>query len=169
MKYISTTLMIMTFSAMYGQGIGLNMVPDTVDYESTRMYFMVPEISMKMSNVIEDDEGFWICYPVPSKFGKPGVLVIDCSVMNRNYLKYTKDYDMELWNTFNRNDVGSRCFKKNGLFYRIDRYEDGLEVFYTDVGADMVETMNETMRSLLRKPKINSDPPLNVLKRRVKD
>lgn len=160
--------MVMTFPAVFGHGIEMNMVPDTVDYESTRMYVMVPEISMKMSNVIDDDEGFWICYPIPSESGKSGVLVIDYSVMNRNYLKYTNDYDMELWNTFNRNDVGSRCFMKNGLFYRIDRYEDGLEVFYSEIDADMVETMNETMRSIYKRPRTSSDAPPNVCRRTVR-
>lgn len=154
--------MIMTFYEAFGHGNEIDMVPDTIDYEGTRMYIMVPEISKKMSNVIDDDEGFWICYPIPSESGKPGALIIDYSVMNRNYLKYTQDYDIELWNTFNRNDVGSRCFKKNGLFYRIDRYEDGLEVFYSDVDAAMVETMNETFKSIYRNPKINSDAPPDI-------
>lgn len=157
----------MTFPTAYGHCTEMSMLPDTVDYENTRMYIMVPEISIKMSNVIADNEGFWICYPVPSESGKPAILVIDYSVLNRNYLKYTEDYDMELWNTFNRNDVGSRCFRKNGLFYRIDRYEDGLEVFYSDVSADVFATMNEIMRSIYRVNKKNSDPPLNVLKRRA--
>ena len=104
--------MIMTLPAVYGHNIEMTMVSDTIDYENTRLFVMVPEISMKMSNVIVDDEGIWICYPFPSESGKTGVLVIDYSVMNMNYLKNTKDYDIELWNTFNRNDVGSRCFKK---------------------------------------------------------
>lgn len=154
--------MIMTFYEAFGRGNEIDMVPDTIDYEGTRMYIMVPEISKKMSNVIDDDEGFWICYPIPSESGKPGALIIDYSVMNRNYLKYTQDYDIELWNTFNRNDVGSRCFKKNGLFYRIDRYEDGLEVFYSDVDAAMVETVNETFKSIYRNPKTNSDAPPDI-------
>lgn len=154
--------MIMTFYEAFGRGNEIDMVPDTINYERTRMYIMVPEISKKMSNVIDDDDGFWICYPIPSESGKSGTLIVDYSVMNRNYLKYTQNYDMELWNTFNRNDVGSRCFKKNGLFYRIDRYEDGLEVFCSDVDAAMVETMNETFKSIYRIPKTNSDAPPDI-------
>ena len=34
-------------------------------------------------------------------------------------------------------------FKKDGLFYRIDKYEYGLEVFYSDVDTDMVEIINK--------------------------
>lgn len=102
----------MTLSVTYGQSIEMTMVPDTIEYEGTRMFVMVPEISMKRSHIIDDDEGFWISYPIPSESGKSGILVIDYSVMNRNYLKSTKDYDIELWNTFNRNGVGSRCLRK---------------------------------------------------------
>ena len=157
--------MILTFPVVYGQDFHLAMVKDTIDYESTRMYIMVPEVAMKMSNIISDDEGFWICYPIPMEYGKPGVLVVDYSVMNRNALKFTKDYDIELWNTFDGNNIGSRCFMKDGLFYRIDRYEDGLEVFYSDVNADLVQAMNETMKSIFRKPKNESDQPLTVRRR----
>ena len=162
MKVIFIVIMILTFPVIYGQDGYVSMVNDTVDYESTRMYIMVPEVSMKMSNEISDDEGFWIGYSIPAEYGKPGIMVIDYSVMNRNSLRFTKDYDVELWNTFDGDSVGSRCFMKDGLFYRIDRYEDGLEVFYSDVNTDMVEVVNEAMKSIHRKPKNESDHPLTV-------
>lgn len=155
-------------SNLFGQCVSFDMVPDTIDYENTRMYITVPDISLKMSDIIIDDEGFWIYYPIPVETDKPSVLIIDYSVMNTNYMINTKDYDIELWNTFNRNSVGSRCFIKNNLFYRIDRYEDGLEIYYTDVDDNMVNLLNETMRSIYKKNKNNSDVPLDTTKKRIR-
>ena len=155
-------------SNLFGQHVSFDMVTDTIDYEKTRMYIKVPEISLKMSNIIIDDEGFWIYYPLPVETDKPSVLIIDYSVMNINYMIDTKDYDIELWNTFNRNSVGSRCFIKNNLFYRIDRYEDGLEIYYTDVDGNMVDLLNETMNSVYKKPKNYSYLLIDITKKRIK-
>lgn len=150
---------------MYGQRSLLNMVPDTIDYENTRMYIEVPEISQIMSSLIEDDEGFWICFPIPLESEKWGVLTIDYSVMNRNFIKYTEDFDIELWNTFDKNGVGSRCYKKDGLFYRIDRYEDGLEIFYQDIDGSTIDIVNDIMKSIFRRPKDVLDKQLSVKRR----
>ncbi len=129
---------------------------DTVDYERTRMFIDIPNISEGKSGYIEDDEGFSRYYLLPSESGKICAIIIDYSVMNRNYLIDTEDFDIELWNTFNKNSVGSRCFKKNNLYYRIDRFEDGLEVFCMDVDAKLMDLVNKTFRSIYKKPRNNS-------------
>lgn len=162
MKLFVLIVMIITSFRISAQGVSVNMVPDTIDYENTRMYIEVPEISRKLSQILTDDEGFWIFFPIPGDSIKRGMLSVDYSVMNRNYLIETKDYDVEHWNTFNRNYVGYRCFMKNWLFYRIDRYEDGLEVFYTDVEENMVDVVNQAMKSICKKPRNVSDPPLSI-------
>lgn len=144
-----------------------NIINDTIDYERTRMYIEVPEISVTMSSMIIDCEGSWICYPILQEDKKNGIIVIDYSVMNKNYLYETEDYDIELWNTLNKNLVGSRCFKKDGLYYRIDRFTDGLEIFYIDIADDYFDLTNKVMRSIYKTKLKDSDPPLNKGKRKI--
>lgn len=148
-------------------GESFKMIGDTIDCQDTRMYLDVPDISMRMSTLIVDSEGFWVCYPIPQGNNNPGALIVDDSVMNINSLLETQDYDIELWNTFNKNGVGSRCFKKKGLNYRIDRFSDGLEIFYIDITDDNFDLVNQIIKSVYRSPRKDSDPPLNKDKRKI--
>lgn len=145
------------------------MTSDTIDYQNVRLYLEVPEISVAMSTLIRDSEGSWICYPIPQENEKPGILVIDDSVMNKNYLLETEEYDIELWNTFNKNMVGSRCFRKDGLNYRIDRFSDGLEIFYIDIADNYFDILNKVMKSVYKTLKKGSDSPLDNSKRKIID
>lgn len=166
MKLILSFISFIASIPILAQNVTVNMITDTIDYDSTRMYIEIPELSRKLSNIITDDEGFWICFPLLGDSCIRGTLIIDYSVMNRNSLIDTKDYDVELWNTFNRNFIGSRSFIKNDLFYRIDRYEDGLQVFYIDVNQDMVEAVNNAMQSIYKRPRFSTDSPVKI-KRKI--
>ncbi|MDE6018836.1 MAG: hypothetical protein K2G85_08505 [Muribaculaceae bacterium] len=129
----------------------------------------VPEQSCQTSTYIYDDEGFWIIYPIFPNSNKIASLTVNYSVMNKNYLYDTEDYDDELWNCLNINQIGSRCFKKNGLFYRIDRFEDGLEIFYIDIDNNNFYMANEIIRSVSKLAKSEKDIPLNKNKRKIID
>lgn len=143
------------------------MLPDTIDYERTRLFINVPENSLKLSGQINGEEGFWVYYLFPFKCDIPGILTIDYTVMNRNRLLYTDKYDEELWNTLNRNNVGSRCFKRNNKFFRIDKFEDGLEIYYENINEEFLEEANAVINSVLKKPLKPTDPPLNPHKRKT--
>lgn len=135
---------------------------DTIDFSSIRrrVFFEMPANSIKISTEILDCEGVVVIYPLflsPEKFAP---ITIDCSVMNRNHLIYTDDIDLELWNTFNRNNIGSRCFIKNGLYYRVDRYYEGLEIYYNDLPEELLDLANKIMKSVYITVLKKEDKPL---------
>lgn len=167
MKTNILCFIISLISSTFAHCASYIMLNDTIDYERTRMYLEVPELSVCMSSHIMDCEGSWICYPIPQEGEKTGILVVDYSVMNKNYLFETDDYDIELWNTINKNKVGSRCFKKDGLNYRIDRFADGLEIFYIDIADNYFDLINKVMKSVYKTQLKESDPPLNKHKRKI--
>lgn len=147
------------------------MQQDTIDdYSSCKRIFVnMPSNSIKFSTMIIDCEGFVIIYPLLSSNGNVCPLTIDCSVMNNNRLIRTKNVDYELWNTFNRDNVGSRCFIKDGLYNRVDRYKDGYEVYFTDVPQDIFEMANSIIGSIKTKVKTTEDKPIQNNKRKVID
>lgn len=164
-RIITTILFMMCCS--YAESLSYKLETDTIDYQRTRMYIDIPEISIKMSSLITDCEGFWTCFPIPQNNANPGVLIVDYSVMNINHLLNTKEYDREIWNTLNGNNIGSRCFIKDSLFYRIDKYADGLEIFYENITSEYFDLLNQSMKSVYKTLKKDSDPPLNFRKRKI--
>jgi len=145
--------------------------PDTIDDYSSgkRIFINLPEKSIKYSTEIYDCEGFIIMYPLFTSSGNVSPFTVDCSVMNRNGLIYTEDIDTELWNTFNGDNIGSRCFIKNGLYNRVDRYYDGVEIYYTDLPDILFKQANIIMKSFKTKVKKEDDIPLNRNKRKIVD
>lgn len=139
---------------------------DTIDYGNKRLILEVPEFSLKNSAIIDDSEGLWITYPFLSDKEQLCGVVIEYSGINFPSLLYTKDYDIELWNTLNKSWTGSRCYKKNGLYYRIDSFDDGLRIYYEDVPEDLINTFDSILKSVFKKYKTPSDKPLKDKKRK---
>lgn len=168
MKY-KLTIFIFLFSilSIFGQGNENNNVnKDTIDYENNRLYLQIPADVIHNSAEIHNCEGFAVMYPLVSANNIIGILTVDYSVMNFNHLINTKDVDKELWNTFNNNHVGSRAFMKNGLFNRVDRFSDGLEIYYTNISEDLLDMANGILRSVYIKKKTIYDKKLNKTNRK---
>lgn len=138
---------------------------DTIDYEQKRMYIEVPIHSILTSGLFSHDEGFMIVYAFLNEEKQICTLTVDYSVMTYNHVLGEDSYDKELWNTFNKNIIGSRCYIKNGRYYRVDRFSDGLEIYYENVPADLVETVDAVMKSVLITQRRKDDQPLNWDKR----
>lgn len=139
---------------------------DTIDYENNRLYIQIPANIIHNSAEVHDSEGFVVMYPLISANHVVGVLTVDYSVMNSNHLISTQNIDIELWNTFNNNLVGSRAFTRNGLFNRIDRFSDGLEIYYTNISEDLLDTANDILKSVYIKRKTIYDKKLNKTNRK---
>lgn len=142
---------------------------DTIDYGSKRMYLDVPEISISSSNLIimQSDEGFIVVYPFIDEHMRFCSLSIDYTIWTYNKYIFTNDFDEELWNTLNDCHVGSRCFIKDGLYYRVDRFSDGLEIYYEHVPKDLFNVINKIIKSISIEDRNDNVPFLNLKKRRT--
>jgi len=132
-----------------------------------RIYLQAPSISIKKSQIFDfNGEGIGYYFPLPDNdLLIPGLFIED--VVNTQYsMLNTKDFDVELWNTLNRNLVGSRCFIKNGLYNRIDRFYGGLVIYYENIPKHKKDLANMIIQSIYIKTKYLNDPPLNESKRR---
>lgn len=142
---------------------------DTIEYypSGVRILIKLPINSIKFSTEVYDCEGFVVIYPLFSSTGKVCPLTIDCSVMNNNRMIRSMDVDSVLWNTFNRDKIGSRCYIKHGLYNRIDRYQDGYEIYFTDVPKDIFQHANQILNSVKTIVKKSGDSPLQRNKRKI--
>lgn len=168
MRLISTFLMLfsISFSMLAIRVCSNNMLQDTIDYDNTRLYIDIPNQAYRFSKEISDCEGFVVMYPLKSESGHIGILTVDYSVMNDNQLVKTTIVDKELWNTFNRNHTGSRSFIRDGQYYRIDRFSDGLEIYYTGITKDLVNLANDILSSVKTKKRTKDDKELDPDRRR---
>lgn len=142
------------------------LVRDTIDYENKRLYIDIPESSMKFATKFITCEGFSVDYPIIGDQFPPGVLSVDYSFMKHTYI-LDEECDVELWNTINRNYIGSRSYIKNDKYFRIDRYADGLEVFYSNVPQNLVNKANHILNSIFIELKNETSPPLDEKKRKI--
>lgn len=140
-------------------------VTDTIDYNRTRLFIEVPNLSLKHSSLNYCAEGFAIAYPIVSPSGKVCSLWVDDIAMPHLALMFETDIDKELWNTFNQDHVGSRCYVKNGLYYRYDRFRDGLIIYYEDVPEELLDVVDNIMKSVKTRPQKPDDKPLDHNKR----
>lgn len=166
-KIILIILLAVSFGAM-AQNIQFdNIQTDTIDYGSKRLYLDVPEYSILNSGLFSHHEGFMVAYGFINEERQICTLTVDYSVMTYNHVLGEQSYDKELWNTFNKSHIGSRCYIKDGKYYRVDRFQDGLEIYYEHVPVDLVDSINAIMKSVEITHRDNNAPPLNCGKRRI--
>lgn len=158
-------LLNISFAAAQGRNFSDNIMPDTIDYNRTRLFLEAPQLSIKLSTLNYGAEGFAILYPFVSPSGKKCVLCVDDVHMQQLNFLYETDFDTELWNTFNQDNVGSRCYIKDGLYYRYDRFQDGLIINYEAVPEDMRDVVEKVMKSVKTHPQKPDDKPLDRNKR----
>ena len=167
-RLITVLIMHVTPFVILGSDGWKTLQPDTIDLDSRkRLYFEMPEYSIKFSTQVYDCHGFVVMFPWLTSSDNIAAFAVDKTVMNRNWLIYTDDVDTELWNTFNKDHVGSRCFIKNGLYYRVDEYYGGCQIYYQDVPEELFDMANDIMRSVYTRPVKEGDPPLFREKRKI--
>lgn len=147
---------------------------DTIHFNSRRLILNLPERSIERSTqYIFKGEGMGMCYPLRVSFNNEGscrmeVLMID-QIVNTSYdrLVFNKDLDVELWNTFNMDNLGSRCFIKDGKYSRIDALRFGIVVYYENLSPEMSEIANQIIKSISTNPSESMEESTTKRKRRV--
>lgn len=169
--FIAALLMLLSFKISSAEVRDFNdtIVPDTIDYNRTRLFLEAPLLSIKSSTLNYGAEGFAILYPFVSPSGKTCCLCIDDVRMQELKFLHENDFDKELWNTFDQENIGSISYVKNGLYYRYDRFLDGLIIYYEEVPEDMREVLEKVMKSIKKSPQKPDDKPLDRNKRRKYD
>ncbi|MDE6552326.1 MAG: hypothetical protein K2K98_05115 [Muribaculaceae bacterium] len=162
---IISALSYISLASAESRNFADNIMPDTIDYNRTRLFLEAPQLSIKYSSLSYCAEGFAIGYPIISPSGEKSSLWVDDIRMHHLESMYETDIDQELWNTFNQDFVGSRCYIKNGLYYRFDRFRDGLIIYYEAVPKEMRNVADNIMKSVKTRPQKSDDNPLDRNKR----
>lgn len=168
MRLILFFLSNMLFFFSFGQTVLYNseFKKDTFDINNYRIYIDVPELSIKHSNyyvVYAHGEG--ICYPLMAE-GNRGKFIIIESVADTSYDMFdSKDFDYELWNTFNKDWFGSRCYINNGRYYRIDKLPGNIIIIYEDLSKEAAKTADKIIKSIHIESKTKSSIPIQDNKR----
>ena len=87
------------------------------------------------------------------------------AVTSYHRLLVTDSIDVELWNTFNSGNRGSRCYLKNGLYTRIDILDSGIVMFYEDLESPMATIANRIIGSAVISE--NKDRPVYNKRKKV--
>ena len=134
----------------------INWVTDTIDYSGYRIVFNAPDYSA--DNSLEQCEYHGCSYFFPLRGNTyTYLLVISFLRMTQWTIASTMDFDSELWNTFGDGYEGSRCFIKDNMYSRIDRYENGMVMIYSDIPYDVAEIANKIFDSVVIRRKTESD------------
>lgn len=132
-----------------------NWVNDTIDFSSRRVFLSAPELSVKYSiEYIAKGEGKSVYFPLRYDIGVDSLytieaLYIDC-IVNTSYdrMMIPNTIDIELWNTFNKDHVGSRCYLNNNKYNRIDLLFPGIVIYYEGLSKDVAEIADKIIQSI---------------------
>lgn len=169
MRLILVIISNMFFFLSFGQIVLYNsdLRKDTFDISNYRIYIDVPELSLQHSNsyvVYAHGEG--IIYPLMAE-GNIGKFITIESVVDTSYDMFrSKDLDLELWNTFNKDWFGSRCYMKNDRFYRIDQLPGNIIIMYENLPKEAAEAADKIIKSIHVERKTKSSIPLQDNKRK---
>ena len=163
MKYICILIILLANSLFaFGQLHEANFVPDTIDFNNQRFKFLVPEESVAKSIKACDGHGCIYYFPLSDK--NEGITFANL-VMTEFDFEDSMEYDSELWNCFDEHNNGSRGYVVNDHYYRIDKYEDGTIVFYSNLSYQAAQIANRVMNSVIVRRKIATDNELSTKKR----
>lgn len=130
-------------------------VTDTLIFNNREIALSLPEKSIELSTEqIFKGEGKSLIYPLQVSLTKEGqwnieTLVIE-QIVTTSYKRMiaNSEIDDELWNTFNQDYEGSRCYVLSGKYSRIDILSSGLVVVYENLSQDMAEIANRIISTI---------------------
>jgi len=164
-KLIVIIIFVYNSLFLYGEIHLDKSLPDTIDFGGYRIFFNAPEISIKNSFKGCEYHGCIYIFPL---IHENTIKTVTFSFLSMTQwdIENTKDFDDELWNTMDLKLNGSRCFVKDGLYSRIDRFENVMTVFYTNLPYDFMLEANKIINSIHIRIKQEKDTPLQQKKRK---
>ena len=150
-------------------------VADTLGFNTKAIVLSIPEKSIELSSEqIFKGEGNSYIYPLKISFTNEGKwnvesLVIE-QIVNTSYerLIYNDNFDIVLWDTFNQDYEGSRCYIDSGRYTRIDILSSRLAVVYENLSPEMAEIANRIISTIYTIDNNNLKLYYHKRKRRVK-
>lgn len=159
-------IMILSHLNIFAKNTSNELIADTIDYNNYRIIFNAPEYSIDNSLKICEYHG--CSYYFPLRENHPTyALTFSFLVMTQWDLASTTDFDIELWNTFGEGFEGSRCFVKNNMYYRIDQYENGVVIFYSNIPLKIAAIANKIIDSVAIRKKNKNDSPIKRYRKEI--
>ena len=148
---------------------------DTLTFNTKAIVLSIPEKSIELScEQIFKGEGNSFIYPLKISFTSEGkwnveTLVIE-QIVNTSYERLISNgnVDIELWNTFNHDYEGSRCYITSELYTRIDILSSGLVIVYENLSPEIAKIADRIISTIRTINNNNLNLNKDKRKRRVK-
>ena len=146
---------------------------DTINLNSSRVIYKAPEITIRLSiEYIAKGEGISLFLPLNYTVCDTGKVNIEAlfieQIVNTSYerIKENENIDYVLWNTFNSNNKGSKCYVSDNLYYRFDVLPSGVVVYYEGLSLGMSMVADKIIKSITTESLYNVQRERTKIKRK---